>query len=77
MQSAATALRCEGLRRLASAQLMGGLLMAICVTGSADRASGPLRIHPQNPRYFTDGSGRHVGRVNGTHCLVRAVGVGG
>ena len=24
-------------------------------------------------RYFTDASGEMVGRVNGTHCLVRAV----
>jgi len=24
-------------------------------------------------RYFTDASGEVVGRVNGTHCLVRAV----
>jgi hypothetical protein len=31
-------------------------------------ARGPLRVHPENPRYFTDGSGRAV--------LLTAVGEG-
>src|ERR1700687_907548 len=26
----------------------------------ARAATGPLRVHPQNPRYFTDGSGRAI-----------------
>ncbi|MDI7276892.1 MAG: DUF6298 domain-containing protein, partial [Anaerolineae bacterium] len=31
------------------------------------RASGPLKVHPGNPRYFTDGSGRAV-YLTGSHC---------
>lgn len=33
---------------------------------SAQAAAGPLRVHPTNPRYFTDGSGRAV-LVAGAH----------
>jgi len=29
-------------------------------------ASGPLRIHPDNPRYFTDGSGKAI-YLTGSH----------
>ena len=29
-------------------------------TVAPTRATGPLRIHPHNPRYFTDGSGRAI-----------------
>jgi hypothetical protein len=35
------------------------LLVAWTATG-ATPATGPLRVHPANPRYFTDGSGRAV-----------------
>jgi hypothetical protein len=30
------------------------------VSAGADQAMGPLRIHPDNPRYFTDGTGNAV-----------------
>jgi hypothetical protein len=30
-------------------------------------ATGPLRIHPSNPRYFTDGSGKAV-YLTGSHA---------
>jgi hypothetical protein len=33
---------------------------------SATPANGPLRVHPSNPRYFTDGSGRAV-YLTGAH----------
>jgi hypothetical protein len=33
---------------------------------SMTRAKGPLRIHPRNPRYFTDGSGKAV-YLTGSH----------
>ena len=32
----------------------------------AARTSGPLRVHPTNPRYFTDGSGRAI-YLTGSH----------
>lgn len=32
----------------------------------AKRATGPLRVHPENPRYFTDGSGKAV-YLTGSH----------
>jgi hypothetical protein len=33
---------------------------------NADRAKGPLRVHPRNPRYFTDGSGKAI-YLTGSH----------
>ncbi len=30
-------------------------------------ATGPLRVHPRNPRYFTDGGGRAI-YLTGSHC---------
>lgn len=41
-------------------------LAAAASLWAADPASGPLRIHPDNPRYFTDGSGRAV-YLTGSH----------
>jgi len=32
----------------------------------AERATGPLRVHPTNPRYFTDGSGKAI-YLTGSH----------
>jgi hypothetical protein len=36
------------------------------VRRSAIRATGPLRVHPENPRYFADGSGKAV-FLTGSH----------
>ncbi len=52
----------------------GGLMLMAATWGHAGEevrksdapAAGPLRIHPQNPRYFTDGSGRAV-YLTGSH----------
>ena len=33
---------------------------------AGDQGKGPLRVHPENPRYFTDGSGRAV-YLTGSH----------
>lgn len=33
-----------------------------------ETAAGPLRMHPSNPRYFTDGSGRAV-YLTGSICV--------
>ncbi|MHB1034177.1 MAG: DUF6298 domain-containing protein [Pirellulales bacterium] len=38
-------------------------------------AAGPLRVHPQNPRYFTDGSGRAV-YLTGAHTWANLVDIG-
>ena len=48
------------------------LLAALCVRAAAQAgekrwpAKGPLRVHPDNPRYFTDGTGRAV-YLTGSH----------
>jgi Family of unknown function (DUF6298)/Putative collagen-binding domain of a collagenase len=41
-----------------------GVAVAICVACAAQ--AGPLRVHPTNPRYFTDGSGKAI-YVTGSH----------
>ena len=38
-------------------------------------AAGPLRVHPDNPRYFTDGSGRAV-YLTGAHTWNNLVDTG-
>lgn len=50
---------------------MGGLHASLLVAmgtahSNVHAASGPLRIHPDNPRYFTDGSGRAI-YLTGSH----------
>jgi hypothetical protein len=44
----------------------GALLMELLAFAVAEPARGPLRVHPTNPRYFTDGSGRAV-YLTGSH----------
>lgn len=45
-------------------------LYALCLTSAvmfgAEPAGGPLRVHPTNPRYFTDGSGKAI-YLTGSH----------
>ena len=43
-------------------------IMTVIITPnpSAQPAKGPLRVHPENPRYFTDGSGKAV-FLTGSH----------
>lgn len=37
------------------------LIVGLITAGSPDKgAPGPLTVHPNNPRYFTHGSGRAV-----------------
>jgi len=43
-----------------------GVLMGLSLGTAAPRAGGPLRVHPDNPRYFTDGSGKAV-YLTGSH----------
>jgi len=48
--------------------LAGGMLVALSLAGPAavEKAAGPLRVHPTNPRYFADGSGKVV-YLTGSH----------
>jgi hypothetical protein len=41
----------------------------------AGQATGPLRVHPENPRYFTDGSGRAI-YLTGSHTWAGLVDLG-
>jgi len=48
---------------------LAGRMAASCAVSSAQApqsVSGPLKVHPSNPRYFTDGSGRAV-FLTGSH----------
>src|SRR6266496_3400916 len=38
-------------------------------------ATGPLRVHPENPRYFTDGSGKAI-YLTGAHTWNNLVDMG-
>jgi len=46
--------------------IFGLALIMMAGQTHAAKASGPLRVHPTNPRYFTDGSGRAV-YLTGSH----------
>ena len=54
--------------------LFNTLLVAACLMSAAamgqqpasDQAKGPLRVHPTNPRYFTDGTGKAI-YLTGAH----------
>jgi hypothetical protein len=51
---------------LAIAILAAAAVTSPDVNGSDGPARGPLRVHPTNPRYFTDGSGRAI-FLTGSH----------
>lgn len=57
---------------LLSLALLAGPALVQPVSG---QATGPLRVHPKNPRYFTDGSGRAVYLV-GSHTWSSLVDMG-
>jgi hypothetical protein len=50
---------------------------AIAMIGpaTAEKTAGPLRVHPTNPRYFTDGSGRAV-YLTGAHTWANLQDIG-
>jgi hypothetical protein len=54
------------------------LLLSLFATGQAPaaKASGPLRVHPTNPRYFTDGSGKAI-YLTGSHTWTNLQDVSG
>src|SRR5262245_60556748 len=55
----------------------GSLVSAAAPGRAAEEAPapGPLRVHPENPRYFTDGSGRAV-YLTGSHTWNNLVDMG-
>jgi len=48
-----------GAGRLRSLIVAGILILGLSSSGRG-QGTGPLRVHPSNPRYFTDGSGRAI-----------------
>ncbi|MBX6311641.1 MAG: hypothetical protein IRY99_01760 [Isosphaeraceae bacterium] len=58
-------------------QAAGAVLSAAASERTPDEtpACGPLRVHPDNPRYFTDGSGRAV-YLTGSHTWNNLVDMG-
>jgi len=57
------------------AAVAAGWLGAASSALAASPAAGPLRVHPTNPRYFTDGSGRAV-YLTGAHTWNSLVDIG-
>ena len=46
--------------------LFAKTLAVLLASAACASATGPLRVHPENPRYFTDGSGRAI-YLTGSH----------
>ena len=58
--------------------MVSGAVTLACVVSvalGAAPATGPLKVHPQNPRYFTDGSGKAV-YLTGAHTWSNLVDMG-
>lgn len=55
--------------------LLCGLALFAGNSADAQPASGPLRVHPTNPRYFADGSGRAI-LLTGSHTWNNLVDMG-
>jgi len=51
------------------------LLGNICSSAVKISFQGPLRVHPDNPRYFTDGSDRVI-YLTGSHTWANLVDIG-
>ena len=51
---------------LSKVVLMSAILFFAVTALTAAPATGPLRVHPTNPRYFTDGSGKAI-YLTGSH----------
>jgi len=47
---------------------IGAMLMALLIAGQAygEKARGPLHVHPRNPRYVADGTGKAI-YLTGSH----------
>ncbi|MCH5376215.1 MAG: DUF6298 domain-containing protein [Planctomycetes bacterium] len=61
-------------KRLIYTQTLALVLLA-GANAAAQPAAGPLRVHPGNPRYFTDGSGRAI-LLTGSHTWNNLVDMG-
>lgn len=70
-------------KSIALCVLLTHLLILVCSGGkvtvmartSSSAARGPLRVHPKNPRYFADGSGRAIYLV-GSHTWANFMDIG-
>ena len=62
-------------KRLTPAVLCVLAWFAVAGVAVAEPARGPLRVHPDNPRYFTDGSGRAI-LLTGSHTWNNLVDMG-
>jgi len=58
-----------------AALVLGSVLLG-GVGAHAEPARGPLRVHPTNPRYFTDGGGKAI-YLTGSHTWNNLVDMGG
>ena len=52
-----------------------GLPMLVANVSQGETINGPLRVHPQNPRYFTDDTGRAI-LLTGSHTWNNLVDMG-
>ena len=62
-------------KTLRIAVLLCCLVLPVCGVAVAGPATGPLRVHPDNPRYFADGSGRAI-LLTGSHTWNNLVDMG-
>lgn len=61
--------------RLQLALMTGVLLSLQCAIAARAQTNGPLRVHPENPRYFTDDSGKAI-LLAGSHTWPNLVDMG-
>ena len=65
--------------RITHAKRMVAIALALCVLpllqGYSAKATGPLRVHPENPRYFTDATGKAI-YLTGSHTWNNLVDMG-
>jgi hypothetical protein len=65
--------------RTAHAKRTAVIALALCILplcqAFSTKATGPLRVHPENPRYFTDGTGKAI-YLTGSHTWNNLVDMG-
>ncbi|MDP1676411.1 MAG: hypothetical protein Q8L88_06050, partial [Bacteroidota bacterium] len=58
--------KCNSSKSLLFVRIIVLLFCGILIQNSYSQAPGPLRVHPSNPRYFADASGKIV-YLTGSH----------
>lgn len=65
--------------RITHAKRTVAIALALCILplcqAFSTKATGPLRVHPENPRYFTDGTGKAI-YLTGSHTWNNLVDMG-